>query len=789
MKRLNLSSILLLALAVPGTAHSEVLTPEAALNRAAGLTRSATSEYTLAKTFNTVAGTPAMYLFHDNAGALVVSADDAAQPLLAILDNEFDGTETNPAFDYWMAEYARQIEWIRANPSKGAGPAKQTRSRIDIAPLLATSWDQGAPYNDLVPAKDGETCFTGCVATALTQVMNYHKWPEKGTGSNSYTSGTNKFELNCNFDDVVFDWKNMANSYWDDTTEEQNHAVADLMYTVGIALNMDYGVGSQGGSGAYTENVPYALVKYFNYDKGAHVVYRDAMPYAEWEQLVYDQLSLGPVYYAGSSDDGAHAYVCDGYRDGYFHINWGWGGSQNGYYLLTAMFPGSQQGAGGSTGSYDFEQMIVADIKKPQPNSEIEPLMIYSWGNWLFDNDEVVKTVTVGRDNEVGIAGWAQNRSIEPLSLTAGLQLESESGEVTVLDAGHYDLERYNPYFNNQDCYVYWLATTVPSTVKNGKYIARPVYMIDGTSDWKPMQVLKAYHQAYLLEVTEDSITMSNAEQADVNIEKMEFTSRTVAGKSLQMAGVMTNTSDYDYESCIRLYVYDADYNEMAQGGRRFLTVPAGETVDFTYESNLMGTLQPGEYSVWFADAFTGEWLGEGIAMNYEKAPAAPTLSAESFTFDGDPANADNMNLDFTLVIKCKRGWFRDRMDVTIWTSPEDGSAGYYVTTATSDEFELYNGDTAEVKFHGSIEDPIIGMRYIAGAWYGGKQYGNAVTFKISAAGVDEIEAVEAVNTEIYTLTGVKVNVSKINNLPSGIYVIKTTDANGKTTVRKQMVK
>ncbi|MDE6768142.1 MAG: T9SS type A sorting domain-containing protein, partial [Muribaculaceae bacterium] len=135
------------------------------------------------------------------------------------------------------------------------------------------------------------------------------------------------------------------------------------------------------------------------------------------------------------------------------------------------------------------------------------------------------------------------------------------------------------------------------------------------------------------------------------------------------------------------------------------------------------------------------------------------------------------------------RGWFRDRIDVTIWTAPEDGSAGYYVTTATSDEFELYNGDTAEVKFHGSIEDPIIGMRYIAGAWYGGKQYGNAVTFKISAAGVDEIEASEAVNTEIYTLTGVKVNVSEINNLPSGIYVIKTTDANGKTTVRKQMVK
>ncbi len=218
------------------------------------------------------------------------------------------------------------------------------------------------------------------------------------------------------------------------------------------------------------------------------------------------------------------------------------------------------------------------------------------------------------------------------------------------------------------------------------------------------------------------------------------------------------------------------------------MVVPAGETVDFTYESNLMSNLQPGEYSVWLADAFTGEWLGEGIAMNYEKTPVAPTLAAESFVFDGDPANADNMNLDFTLVIKCKRGWFRDRIDVTIWTSPEDGTAGHYVTTATSKEFELSKGETAEVKFHGSIEDPIVGMRYIAGAWYGGSQYGNAVTFKIGEAGVEEVELSEAVSTEIYTLTGVKVTVSDMNQLPSGIYVIKTTYANGKTTLTKQLV-
>lgn len=789
MKKINLNIILSAALLFPAAAYAEVLSPEAALGRAIIGTRSAATDYSLTKTFNTAIGEPAMYLFNDHAATLIVSADDCAQPLLAILDHSFDADNTNPAFDYWMAEYARQIEWIRENPTKTAVPAKASVSRPDIKPLLTTAWNQDAPFNDLAPEKAGEKCYTGCVATAITQVMNYHQWPEKGSGSNSYVSSTNEFLLNSNFDDIAFDWNNMADIYNGNTTAGQNSAVANLMYAVGVAVNMDYGVDSQGGSGAFTENVPYALVKYFNYDKGAHVVYRDAMPYSDWEQFVYDQLALGPVYYAGSSDDGAHAYVCDGYSNGYFHINWGWGGYQDGYYLLTAMFPGSQQGAGGSTGSYDFDQMIVADIKKPQAESKVAPLMIYSWGNWLEKNGKTVDRLSINRTGKITITGWAQNRSIEPLSLTAGLQLESEDGVVAVLDAGHYDLNRYNPIYNNQDCLIYELTTSVPESIQNGKYIARPVYKIDGEEEWIPISILKAYHQAYLLDVTDTTITISNAEMANAHIDKAEFTSRTVAGKSIKMKTVISNDSDFDYESCIQMYVYDANYNEMAYGGRRFVIVPAGETLEFPYESNLIGDITPGKYSVWFADAFTGEWLGDGVDMNYEKAPAAPELEVQQFYFNGDVNDADNMKLDFTMMVKCNKGWFRDTIDVTIWTSPENGASGYYVTTATCNEFELEEGKQSLVTFHGEIPEPELGMRYIAGAWYGGNQISGAITFKILKSGVDDVEvSAEPVSIDIYTLSGVKVD-SDMDCLPSGIYVIRTIDAHGNASVKKQIVR
>lgn len=768
MKKLTLNTILLAVLTLP--ANAEVLSPENALSRAVASTRAAAGDYSLSKTFNTSVGQPAVYLFRDNDGAIIVSADDNAQPLLAILDNESGISQTNPEFEYWMSEYARQIEWLRSNSTRTGGPAKDVASRPAIQPLLTTSWDQGAPYNDLAPKKNGEVCFTGCVATAITQVMNYHKWPEKATGSNTYLTGTNNFNLSCNFSDVFLDWGNMSESYHGNTTEAQNSAVANLMYAVGVALNMDYGVGSQGGSGAYTENVPYALVKYFNYDKGAHVVYRDAMRYADWEQLVYDQLSLGPVYYAGSSDDGAHAYVCDGYKDGYFHINWGWGGSLNGYYLLTAMFPGSQQGAGGSTGSYDFDQMIVADIKKPQTDSKVESLMIYGWGNWLEQDNQSVATMTVDRNSQITITGWAQNRSIESVSLTAGLQLESEDGVVTVLEAGNYDLKRYDPYLNNQDCYIYYLTTIVPDFVKNGKYVARPVYKINGESEWKLIKVLRAYHQAYLLEVTDDYVTLSQTEYADVLVDQMEFSGRTVAGKSLRINGSISNRSDYDYESCIRMYVFDINDKDkqVSSGGRRFITVPAGETIDFTYESILIDPLNPGRYMVWIADAFTGQWIGNGILLDLEKTPEAPVLQAQSFTFNGNTGDADNMNLGFTLVVKCAKGWFRDRFEVTIWTYPDNGGSGYQVASVMSDELELNEGQNARIDFHSSIPEPEPGMRYIAGAWYGGKQYGDGVIFRILKSGVDEMNAYADQPVEYYNLQGVKVS-----NPTSGIYIVR----------------
>lgn len=182
---------------------------------------------------------------------------------------------------------------------------------------------------------------TGCVATAMAQVINYHKYPEKGIGSNSYTTTTSGLSVSFNFGATTFDWDNMADIYSLSSTAEQKTAVATLMKACGVSVNMDYGTGASGAMSAF---VPAALVNYFGYDKAT--AYRERIWFSgqEWEDLVYNELAtVGPVYYGGTTArNEGHAFVCDGYRaDGFFHINWGWGGQSNGYFRLSALDPSS----------------------------------------------------------------------------------------------------------------------------------------------------------------------------------------------------------------------------------------------------------------------------------------------------------------------------------------------------------------------------------------------------------------------------------------------------------------
>ncbi len=210
-----------------------------------------------------------------------------------------------------------------------------------VGPLLGDiMFDQSAPYNRQTPMLKGQHCLTGCVATAMAQIMTYYKYPEQcKPGTVKYTSGKNSIEVTYTFDGVTFDWSKIRHTYipgaGHDYTEEEADEVAKLMAACGAAVEMDYGLE---GSGSLSQLVPNALVTYFGYHIGLEFENKsDFLTDNDFHAAMIDEFKAGrPVYTSGANGEGGHAYVMDGYMtyqgaEAYplFHFNWGWNGAGN----------------------------------------------------------------------------------------------------------------------------------------------------------------------------------------------------------------------------------------------------------------------------------------------------------------------------------------------------------------------------------------------------------------------------------------------------------------------------
>ena len=356
MKKLFALIAVAIAISSPLTAHADVIDAEDArviasdfLSQHQGGHRLNAShvDLTLSHTrFSSSQQTlPVYYVFADEAhgGWVMVAADDRAQTVLGYSEQgQFDADEMPCNMRSWLDGYSKQIEYLQAHPAlKRDARAPQRDSSLDaIAPLLSTKWGQGKPFNNQCPKVNYYySTLSGCVATAMAQVMNYHRYPQSECrGIPAYTSkrGISLPALSP----VTFDWSKMANEYSYSYTTDQANAVAQLMRYCGQSVEMDYGTSV---SNASVPAIPFALNYYFGFSQTAMFIMNDSTNQADWEQMMYDDLASGlPIIYSGNdASHGSHAFVLDGYRDGMFHINWGWSGDQDTYWLLSALTPNS----------------------------------------------------------------------------------------------------------------------------------------------------------------------------------------------------------------------------------------------------------------------------------------------------------------------------------------------------------------------------------------------------------------------------------------------------------------
>ena len=285
------------------------------------------------------------YVFNlgGNGGFVIASGDDRAFPILAYSDKGRLATDSLPEnVSYWLNFYKAQIKALKS--SEDASPRPRRAPSTVVQPLLTSRWNQGPPYYLACPIhSSGQRCLTGCVATAMAQVMYHHRKNSTHQVMEDIPGYEDPRHIMEPMEYVpkgaVIDWDNMIDAYVENYSEEQAMAVANLMLYCGTSVRMMYGPYE---SAAYSDDVPEALIKYFDYDDGATYENRQNFTDAEWENKIYNELAGGkPVFYSGYNDSSysGHAFVIDGCdAEGLVHVNWGWGGRDDGYFVLTSSY-------------------------------------------------------------------------------------------------------------------------------------------------------------------------------------------------------------------------------------------------------------------------------------------------------------------------------------------------------------------------------------------------------------------------------------------------------------------
>lgn len=382
MKRLLL--LLISVFALVSASWADQITREQALAKAQqflsqkGLSRSLkVAETQMSRARARGKSTPDYYYVFNagqNQGFVIISGDDATEEVLGYSSSgAFDLNNIPPAMEALLNYYSEQISMIQQGKAQAA-PRRVAHSAV--SPFMTVKWNQREPYNLKTMtgyySNTGGTfqCVTGCVATAMAQVVYHQHFVDKiqseipgYQNQTIYKAGTGY--MNAIPAGTVLDWANMLDTYTGDETDVKKEAVANLMMYCGVAVQMHY---TKDVSSASNSNIPDALKKYFGYSKGTRFIKRTNYSDDDWDNLIYNEIASGrPVIYGGQTkSNSGHSFIVHGYDGaGKYAINWGWGGYQDNYFTLDNLTPSDQGTGGGKIGEgYNFDQEAVINLAK-----------------------------------------------------------------------------------------------------------------------------------------------------------------------------------------------------------------------------------------------------------------------------------------------------------------------------------------------------------------------------------------------------------------------------------------
>lgn len=499
----------------------------------------------------------AYYVFNnpEQTGWVIVAGDDRARTILAYGDEYyFDAQDIPECVQDWLNDYAEQIANIDYATSGEAESmssfAASNKSRI--APMLTSNWAQGLPFNQECPSLGGKLCVTGCVATAMAQILYYYKSSTPTKAIPAYTTRTNKIEF-AELPSTTFNY-NIINGWYDNEANASAGAneVARLIKYCGQSVQMDY---KDGVSSAFSQAI--AFTEYFGYDQNARYESREDYSASDWENMIYTELRNGrPVYLSARKLSGGHAFICDGYDNGLYHINWGWRGHQNGYFALNAMSDGNSGGTGAASGSegYTLEVKAMIGLQPSMGNSDS------SNNGFVVGLDQAcsVPTTTFTRNNnnedftDVNPLSYYDNYTTQVLTLDLGYGLFDSQGNFI-----EYLLVVSNKVMLPRHYYYPDASLSFGKGLADGKYYLYPACRLSGS---EVFHLCNGANMNYI-EATITGNTMTLASITRDVLEKLKVNSLststiTRAGRPMTITLNVTNEGYTDY-SYIYMWVDD----------------------------------------------------------------------------------------------------------------------------------------------------------------------------------------------------------------------------------------
>jgi len=630
------------------------------------------------------------YIFNvgTNGGFVIVSGDDRAKSILGYTESGSFSEDNMPDnFRNWMSFYKKELKALTAiaedtivtantiSTTSASVSTKASTFATFISPLLGTiAWDQSDPYNIFCPKIGLGKAPTGCVATAMAQIMKYYQWPVKGTGSHSYRPVELEKPLTADFSKTTYDWANMLNTYGS-STAIQDTAVATLMYHCGVAVNMGY---TEKSSGAYSNDIPAALSNYFGYDKNSQLLERDYYTQAEWINLIKTELNTSrPILYGGSSTDGSgHQFVCDGYNtNNLFHFNWGWSGSYNGFFELTSLNV-ETPGIGGGTGGFSVGQSMIIGIQKPSQTTAVSYEM------------NVVKTMTasvssIKRDLTFNINYGYANYGGNTFNGSIALGLYQGTTLVSILNQVTGEI---GSYYGDSDYTVSGI--NIPSSVINGTYQLYSIYKATDQTTWSIMKSKVGTPNSLNVAVTSTNITFTTLDVYPklALTEAVKTIGNLYNGKTGRISATIKNDGG-EFNSYISVILTSTTSLLNQRISFDPINIPSGETKTIELTGDI--SLTPGSYVLtlnYDSNNGVGSELmtlltpntNNSVSVTVLDTPVlAPVLSLTQKISLTNSIITNGSALELTAKVKNTGGYFNESLIAFIFAPSGDTSIDY----------------------------------------------------------------------------------------------------------------